>query len=221
MATSLVKLHLSPEAALAADGGIIVGARQHPRLSRIPHERVFPAHPLARLRLGGLWPWMRAERPRDDHRCQFWCLCSSRRACPRRTSPDRGAGSPALWAVLIAGIVNIVGCLYSSRGRQGVGHSFGLPSARRRWRRSWRDLCSERTAPVRLGRGRRRPTHRRPDLLHLKESEQSRRPWLVRRSRTFDGICPLGSFVCLSGMMFRPAGLARRRSNGLVSKKIN
>jgi len=54
MATSLVKLHLSPEAALLLMVAIIVGGLVNIPVKRIPHERVVPAHPLAVFGLGGL-----------------------------------------------------------------------------------------------------------------------------------------------------------------------
>ena len=62
MATSLVKLHLSPEAALLLMVAIIVGGLINIPVKRIAHERVVPAHPLAVFGLGGLWPGMRRER---------------------------------------------------------------------------------------------------------------------------------------------------------------
>src|SRR6266436_3268356 len=62
MATSLVKLHLSPEAALLLMIAIIVGGLVNIRVKRIARERVVPAHPLAVFGLGGLWPEMRRER---------------------------------------------------------------------------------------------------------------------------------------------------------------
>ena len=54
MATSLVKLHLSPEAALLLMVAIIVGGLVNIPVKRIPHERVVPAHSLAVFGLGGL-----------------------------------------------------------------------------------------------------------------------------------------------------------------------
>ena len=62
MATSLVKLHLSPQAAVLLMMAIIVGGLVNIPVKRIPHERVVPAHPLAVFGLGGLWPGMRRER---------------------------------------------------------------------------------------------------------------------------------------------------------------
>jgi uncharacterized membrane protein len=62
MATSLVKLHLSPEAALLLIMAMIVGGVVNIPVKRIAHERVVPVHPLAIFGLGGLWPEMRRER---------------------------------------------------------------------------------------------------------------------------------------------------------------
>src|ERR1700730_7949067 len=62
MATSLVKLHLSPAAALLLMVVIIVGRLVTIPLKRIPRERVVLAHPLAVFGLGGRWPGMRRER---------------------------------------------------------------------------------------------------------------------------------------------------------------
>src|SRR5258708_25999863 len=62
MATSLVKLHLSPEAALLLMIAIIVGGLVNIPVKRIARERVVPAHPLAVFGLGGLGPGVRRER---------------------------------------------------------------------------------------------------------------------------------------------------------------
>jgi uncharacterized membrane protein len=62
MATSLVKLHLSPEAALLLIMAMIVGGVVNIPVKRIAHERVVPVHPPAIFGLGGLWPEMRRER---------------------------------------------------------------------------------------------------------------------------------------------------------------
>jgi len=56
MATSLVKLHLSPEAALLLMMAIILGGLVNIPVKRIAHERVVPLHPLAVFGLGGRWP---------------------------------------------------------------------------------------------------------------------------------------------------------------------
>jgi uncharacterized membrane protein len=62
MATSLVKLHLSPEATLLLMMAMIVGGLVNIPVKRIAHERMVPVHPLAIYGLGGLWPAMRRER---------------------------------------------------------------------------------------------------------------------------------------------------------------
>src|SRR3954453_19702274 len=59
MATSLIKLHLSPEAALLLMMAIIIGGLVNIPVKRIAHERVVPVHPLAVFGLGGLWPGLR------------------------------------------------------------------------------------------------------------------------------------------------------------------
>src|SRR6266403_4356028 len=62
MATSLIKLHLSPEAALLLMMAIIIGGLVNIPVKRIAHERVVPVHPLAVFGLGGLWPAIQHER---------------------------------------------------------------------------------------------------------------------------------------------------------------
>ena len=61
MATSLGKLHLSPEMALLLMIAIIVGGLVNIPVKRIAHERVVPMHPLAVFGLGRFWPEMRRE----------------------------------------------------------------------------------------------------------------------------------------------------------------
>jgi uncharacterized membrane protein len=60
MATSLGKLHLSPEMALLLIVAIIIGGFVNIPVKRIAHERVVPMHPL--FGLVGLWPEMVRER---------------------------------------------------------------------------------------------------------------------------------------------------------------
>ena len=54
MATSLVKLHLSPEVALLLMMAIIVGGLVNIPVKRIAHERIVPVHPFAVFGLGGM-----------------------------------------------------------------------------------------------------------------------------------------------------------------------
>ena len=62
MATSLEKLHLSPEMALLLMIAIIIGGFANIPVKRIQHERVVPMHPLAVVGLGRLWPQMARKR---------------------------------------------------------------------------------------------------------------------------------------------------------------
>jgi uncharacterized membrane protein len=55
MATSLVKLHLSPEAALLLMMAIIVGGLVNIPVKRIAHERLVPPHPYPCIGAKG-WP---------------------------------------------------------------------------------------------------------------------------------------------------------------------
>src|ERR1700716_2517420 len=107
MATSLVKLHLSPEAALLLMIAIIVGGLVNIPVKRIARERMGPAHPLAVFGLGGLGPGRggdgpapparrfrsrravagdAARAPRDDYRRQCRWLCRSDGPCALRTA---------------------------------------------------------------------------------------------------------------------------------------
>src|ERR1700730_7624503 len=121
MAASLVKLHLSPEAALLLMIAIIVGGLVTIPVKRIAREWVVRAHPLAVFGLGGLWPEMRRERRET-------IIAVNVGGCVLRTGLAlyellqlAAQGAPALWAVFIAGIVNIAVCYFLARPVQGVG----------------------------------------------------------------------------------------------------
>src|SRR5712671_7144014 len=107
MATSLVKLHLSPEAALLLMVAIIAGGLVNIPVKRIAHERVIPAHPLAVFGLGGLWPGMRRERRETIIAVNFGGCVIPTGLALYELLQLAARGAPALWAVLIAGIVNI------------------------------------------------------------------------------------------------------------------
>ena len=81
-ATSLAKLHLSPEMALLLMMAIIIGGLINIPVRRIAHERVVPMHPLAVFGLGGLWPEMARERPETIIAINFGgCVVPAGLAC--------------------------------------------------------------------------------------------------------------------------------------------
>jgi uncharacterized membrane protein len=121
MATSLVKLHLSPEAALLLMMAMIVGGLVNIPVKRIAHERMVPVHPLAIYGLGGLWPAMRRERRETIIAVNFGgCVIPTGLALYELLRLV-AQGAPALLAVLVAGIVNIAVCYFLARPVQGVG----------------------------------------------------------------------------------------------------
>src|SRR6202011_4956463 len=90
-------------------------------LKRIPHERVVPAHSLAVFGLGGLWPGMRRERRETIIAVNFGGCVIPTGLALYELLQLAARGAPALWAVLIAGIVNIAVCYFLARPVQGVG----------------------------------------------------------------------------------------------------
>src|ERR1700730_16251393 len=105
MATSLVKLHLSPQAAVLLMMAIIVGGLVNIPVKRIAHERVVPVHPAAVLGVGGLWPGMRRESRETIIAVNFGgCVIPTGLALYELLQlAARSAAAP--WTVLRAGIV--------------------------------------------------------------------------------------------------------------------
>jgi uncharacterized membrane protein len=188
MVTSLVKLHLSPEAALLLMVAIIVGGLVNIPVKRIPHERVVPAHPLAVFGLGGLWPGMRRERRETIIAVNFGGCVIPTGLALYELLQLAARGAPALWAVLIAGIVNIAVCYFLARPVQGVGILLpGLVPAAVAAILALIFAPSE-AAPVAYIAGVAGPLIG-ADLLHLKEIEQSAVGVAsIGGAGTFDGI---------------------------------
>ena len=121
MATSLGKLHLSPEMALLLMMAIIIGGFVNIPVKRITHERVVPTHPLAIFGLGGLWPEMVRERRETIIAVNFGgCVVPTGLAVYELLHLS-AAGAPALLALLVTAGVNIAVCYFVARPVQGVG----------------------------------------------------------------------------------------------------
>src|SRR3981189_1041134 len=109
MAASLVKLHLSPEAALVLTMAIIVGGLVNIPVKRIARERVIPGPPLAVFRPARVWPEMRYERREAIIAINFGgCVIPTGLALYELLQLS-AQGTAALLAVLVAGVVNISG----------------------------------------------------------------------------------------------------------------
>jgi uncharacterized membrane protein len=118
MATSLGKLHLSPEMALLLMMAIIIGGFVNIPVKRITHERAVPTHPLAIFGLGGLWPEMVRERRETIIAVNFGgCVVPTGLAVYELLHLS-AAGALAL---LVTAGVNIAVCYFVARPVQGVG----------------------------------------------------------------------------------------------------
>jgi uncharacterized membrane protein len=121
MATSLGKLHLSPEMALLLMVAIIIGGLVNFPVKRVAHERVVPMHPLAVFGLGGLWPGMRRERRETIIAVNFGGCVVPTGLTLYELLHLEAAGAPTLLALLVAGGVNIAVCYFAARPVPGVG----------------------------------------------------------------------------------------------------
>jgi uncharacterized membrane protein len=185
MATSLVKLHLSPEAALLLMMAIIVGGLVNIPVKRIAHERVVPLHPLAVFGLGGLWPEMRRE---TIIALNFGGCVVPTGLALYELLQLAVQSARALWAVLVASIVNIAVCYFLARPVQGVGILLpGLVPAAVAAVLAL-IFAPSGAAPVAYVAGVAGPLIG-ADLLHLKEIEQSAVGMAsIGGAGTFDGI---------------------------------
>jgi uncharacterized membrane protein len=115
MATSLGKLHLSPEMALLLTVAIIIGGLVIIPVKRITHERVVPMHPLAVFGLGGLWPGMRRQRHETIIAVNFGGCVVPTGLALYELLHLAAAGAPTLLPLLVAGGVNIAVCYFAAR----------------------------------------------------------------------------------------------------------
>lgn len=121
LATSLAKLHLSPEMALLLMMAIIIGGLVNIPVRRIAHERVVPMHPLAVFGLGGLWPEMARERPETIIAINFGgCVVPAGLALCQLFHLAT-AGSSTLFALFVAATIYVAACYFSAQPVQGVG----------------------------------------------------------------------------------------------------
>jgi len=121
LATSLAKLHLSPEMALLLMMAIIIGGLVNIPVRRIAHERVVPMHPLAVFGLGGLWPEMARERPETIIAINFGgCVVPAGLALCQLFHLAT-TGSSTLFALFVAATIYVAACYFSAQPVQGVG----------------------------------------------------------------------------------------------------
>jgi len=121
LATSLAKLHLSPEMALLLMMAIIIGGLINIPVRRIAHERVVPMHPLAVFGLGGLWPEMARERPETIIAINFGgCVVPAGLALCQLFHLAT-TGSSTLFALFVAATIYVAACYFSAQPVQGVG----------------------------------------------------------------------------------------------------
>jgi uncharacterized membrane protein len=188
MATSLAKLHLSPEAALLLMMAIIFGGLVNIPVKRIAHERVVPVHPLAVFGLGGLWPAIRRERHETIIAINVGGCVIPTGLALYQLLQLAAQGATALLAVLVASGVNIAVSYFLARPVQGVGILLpGLMPAAVAAILALIFAPSE-AAPVAYVAGVAGPLIG-ADLLHLKEIEQSAVGIAsIGGAGTFDGI---------------------------------
>ena len=188
MASSLVKLHLSPEMALLLMVAIIIGGLVNIPVKRIAHERVVPMHPLSVFGLGGLWPEMRRERRETIIAVNFGGCVIPAGLALYELLQLAAEGAPALLVVLVGSMVNIAVCYFLARPVQGVGIVLpGLVPAAVAAILALIFAPSE-TAPVAYVAGVAGPLIG-ADLLHLREIERSAVGMAsIGGAGTFDGI---------------------------------
>ena len=121
LATSLAKLHLSPEMALLLMMAIIIGGLVNIPVRRIAHERVVPMHPLAVFGLGGLWPEMARERPETIIAINFGGCVVPAGLALRQLFHLATTGSSTLFALFVAATIYVAACYFSAQPVQGVG----------------------------------------------------------------------------------------------------
>ena len=188
LATSLAKLHLSPEMALLLMMAIIIGGLVNIPVRRIAHERVVPMHPLAVFGLGGLWPEMARERPETIIAINFGgCVVPAGLALCQLFHLAT-TGSSTLFALFVAATIYVAACYFSAQPVQGVGIVLLglLPAAIAALMVLL--FAPGEAAPVAYIAGVAGPLIG-ADLLHLKEIEQSAVGMAsIGGAGTFDGI---------------------------------
>jgi uncharacterized membrane protein len=188
MATSLSKLHLSPEMALLLIMAIIIGGLVNIPVKRIAHERVVPMHPLAVFGLGRFWPEMRRERHETIIAVNFGGCVVPTALALYQLFHLAAAGASTLLTLLVVAVVNIAVCYFAVRPVQGVGILLPglLPAAVAALLALL--LAPGDAAPVAYVAGVAGPLIG-ADLLHLREIEQSAVGVAsIGGAGTFDGI---------------------------------
>jgi uncharacterized membrane protein len=188
LATSLGKLHLSPEMALLLMIAIIVGGLVNIPVKRIAHERLVPMHPLAVFGLGRLWPELRRERQETIIAVNFGGCVVPAGLAAYELLHLAAASAAALLALLLAGGVNIAVCYRIARPVPGVGILLpGLVPAAVAALLAVLSAPGD-AAPVAFIAGVAGPLIG-ADLMHLKEIEQSAVGMAsIGGAGTFDGI---------------------------------
>ena len=121
MALSLVKLHLSPARAVLLTIAIIVGSFINIPVKRIQRDQPVAAHPLAVIGVFNLWPELRRMRQETVIAINVGgCLVPAGLAL-YELAYLAALGGYALFAAVIAALVNITVCYFLARPTPGVG----------------------------------------------------------------------------------------------------
>jgi len=121
MATSLIKLHLSPASALVLLAGIIAGGLINIPVKRIQRSELIEVHPLAAFGLLDAWPELRRVRRDTIVAINLGgCLIPAALALYEVVWIYR-ADPGLLWAVGVAAIVNVAVCYRLARFVPRVG----------------------------------------------------------------------------------------------------
>jgi len=188
MATSLVKLSLTPGTALLLMIGIILGSGINLPVKRIERSQKVPAHPLAILGLGGMLPDMTRMRQQTIIAVNVGgCLIPAGLAAYEFLHLA-DLGPRFLVAAIAACIVNVVVCYLVARPVPGVG--ILIPGFVPALVAALLGLLlgSDQAAPVAFVAGTLGPLIG-ADLLHLREIEESAVGVAsIGGAGTFDGI---------------------------------
>jgi uncharacterized membrane protein len=188
MAVSLVKLHLSPGWAVALITAIVVGSFINIPVKRIQRDEPVAAHPLAVIGVFNLWPELRSVRQETVIAINVGgCLVPAGLAL-YELAYLTALGGYALFAAVIAALVNITICYFLARPTPGIGILIpGLVPALVAAMLAL-ILLPENAAPVAFVAGIAGPLIG-ADLLHLKEIKQIAVGMAsIGGAGTFDGI---------------------------------
>jgi uncharacterized membrane protein len=186
MATSLGKLHLSPESAVLLVIAIMVGGLVNIPVRRVRHDREVEIHPLAAY--GMAWPQLRPVRRETIVAVNLGgCLVPTGLAI-YELGQLLDTAPRALWAVAVAAGLNTIACYLMARPVPGLG--IALPGLVPAFIAAALALllAGEQAAPVAFIAGVIGPLAG-ADLLHLRDVERMATGVVsIGGAGTFDGI---------------------------------